>query len=326
MTTNYAIARIKKYSKVSQVGYLVNHHLRSVPVANANQQIKNEVLSQVANIKDFLEDIPKGSKTNAVRFVDCLFTASRFDSKRQLDEWKAKTMEFVKKTYGAENIALAVLHKDETTQHIHVIVKPINPKTQKLGAGWLFDGRDKMQAYQDQYHTAVGSLGFSRGVKGSRAKHQTIKQFYRNISKAETEANEFRTKLTEAIREVEKIPKSQRLFSDTFKEALIPIFGRLLQKAKIVAGLEKVLQAEKKEELANKLASKVEHLEMKLEAITGAPNPSWDEIHSFANSFVKLTDEHAKLVEEVKKKYPTPSPPQDTKKQDSKTKPEYKYR
>lgn len=306
MTKNYAIARIKKYSRVGQVGYLVNHHLRYVEVANADPKIKNEVLHQVEDVKKFLEDIPKGSKKNAVRFIDCLFTASRFEDKRQLEQWKKKTMDFVKETYGAENIALAVLHKDETTDHMHVIIKPINPKTKKLGAGWLFDGRDKMQAYQDKYHLAVGNLGFSRGVKGSRAKHQTIKQFYRKIAQAEIEANEFKTQLAEAVRKVEEIPKTQRIFGDKFRLALVPIFGGLLKKAKVVAGLEKVLQAEKKEELANKLASKVENLEMKLEKLTGEPNPSWTEINTLARSFEQLKEDQAKLVEEVKQKYPTP--------------------
>ncbi len=306
MTKNYAIARIKKYSRVGQVGYLVNHHLRYVEVANADPKIKNEVLHQVEDVKQFLEDIPKGSKKNAVRFIDCLFTASRFEDKRQLEQWKKKTMDFVKETYGAENIALAVLHKDETTDHMHVIIKPINPKTKKLGAGWLFDGRDKMQAYQDKYHLAVGNLGFSRGVKGSRAKHQTIKQFYRKIAQAEIEANEFKTQLAEAVRKVEAIPKTQRFFGDKFKMALVPIFGGLLKKAKVVAGLEKVLQAEKKEELANQLASKVENLEMKLEKLTGEPNPSWTEINTLARSFEQLKEDQAKLVEEVKQKYPTP--------------------
>lgn len=306
MTKNYAIARIKKYSRVGQVDYLVNHHLRSVEVANADPKIKNEVLHQVEDVKKFLEDIPKGSKKNAVRFIDCLFTASRFEDKRQLEQWKKKTMDFVKETYGAENIALAVLHKDETTDHMHVIIKPINPKTKKLGAGWLFDGRDKMQAYQDKYHLAVGNLGFSRGVKGSRAKHQTIKQFYRKIAQAEIEANEFKTQLAEAVRKVEEIPKTQRIFGDKFRLALVPIFGGLLKKAKVVAGLEKVLQAEKKEELANKLASKVENLEMKLEKLTGEPNPSWTEINTLARSFEQLKEDQAKLVEEVKQKYPTP--------------------
>ena len=103
-----------------------------------------------------------------------------------------------------------------------------------------------MQAYQDKYHLAVGNLGFSRGVKGSRAKHQTIKQFYRKIAQAEIEANEFKTQLAEAVRKVEAIPKTQRFFGDKFKLALVPIFGGLLKKAKVVAGLEKVLQAEKK--------------------------------------------------------------------------------
>lgn len=304
MTKNYAIARIKKYSKVSQVGYLVNHHLRAVEVPNANPKIKNEILHQVPDVKEFLEDIPKGSKKNAVRFVDCLFTASKFEDKKQLEEWKQKTMDFVRETYGAENIALAVLHKDETTEHMHVIIKPINPKTKKLGAGWLFDGREKMQAYQDKYHLAVGKLGFSRGVKGSRAKHQTIKQFYRNIARAEIEANEFKTQLANVIKQIQKIPRHQRIFDDKFKNQLIPIFGQLLKKAKVVAGLEKITEVEKKEEKANKLATQVEDLEHKLETLTGTKNPNWVQINALATNLKAIEEQQQKIVEEVKKKYP----------------------
>ena len=84
MTKNYAIARIKKYSRVGQVGYLVNHHLRYVEVANADPKIKNEVLHQVEDVKQFLEDIPKGSKKNAVRFIDCLLLQAGLRTK---DNW-----------------------------------------------------------------------------------------------------------------------------------------------------------------------------------------------------------------------------------------------
>jgi hypothetical protein len=38
-----------------------------------------------------------------------------------------------------------------------------------------------MQAFQDSYHTAMQDLGLERGIKGSKAQHQDIKDFYRIV-------------------------------------------------------------------------------------------------------------------------------------------------
>jgi len=98
---NYAITRIKKHASVKSASYLVNHHLRLAEVANADPQKakKNETLFQVPDIQAFLNDVPKGTKKNACRFVDVLFTASRFDTKQQFEDWKKASWEFAKKTF-----------------------------------------------------------------------------------------------------------------------------------------------------------------------------------------------------------------------------------
>lgn len=38
-----------------------------------------------------------------------------------------------------------------------------------------------MQQFQDSYHTAMSSLELDRGLKGSRAQHEEIKDFYRIV-------------------------------------------------------------------------------------------------------------------------------------------------
>nr|ADO19096.1 plasmid recombination enzyme [Nostoc flagelliforme str. Sunitezuoqi] len=54
---------------------------------------------------------------------------------------------------------------------------PLDEKGQ-LRAKHFFDGRLKMRQFQDSYSEATEHLGLERGIKGSRAQHQEIKDFY----------------------------------------------------------------------------------------------------------------------------------------------------
>lgn len=280
MSKNYAIARIKKYSHVSQAHYLVSHHLRLVTVHNADptKAVKNKILVQ-KDVEKFLMDVPKGSKRNACRFVDCLFTASTFLTKQQRTDWMSETMKFVEREVGRENIALAVLHMDETTPHIHVIFKPVNPKTKKLGAGYWFDGRMKMKAYQDRYYRAVEKLGFDRGDPTRRAKHTTLKQHYTEVNKT-TEAAELEMKkFKESLEAVKKVAENFTLV-DLFKPAtvakkLTPCIQDLWTTGKTVMQYQAYNRLEKKQETSKKLAAENEALRQKLEALTGSTNPDW---------------------------------------------------
>ncbi|MGI2908561.1 plasmid recombination protein [Tolypothrix sp. VBCCA 56010] len=80
----------------------------------------------------------------------------------------------------SDRIVRAELHLDEATPHLHAYFVPIDEKGQ-LRCNHFFDGRQKMQAFQDSYHTAMQHLGLERGIKGSKAQHQDIKDFYRIV-------------------------------------------------------------------------------------------------------------------------------------------------
>jgi len=113
-------------------------------------------------------------------------------------------MDWLKKTYGKENVVAATLHLDESTPHIHASVVPIvrgerrkkpskkeegqtpkkqykkkDPNKPRLCADDVM-ARNKLIEYQDSYAEAMAKYGLQRGVKGSEARHITLTEFYRN--------------------------------------------------------------------------------------------------------------------------------------------------
>jgi hypothetical protein len=80
-----------------------------------------------------------------------------------------------------ERIVRAELHLDEMTPHIHAYLVPLDSLGQ-LNCKSLFGGREKMRRFQDDYHAAVQHLGLERGIKGSLAQHQDMKDFYQIVN------------------------------------------------------------------------------------------------------------------------------------------------
>ncbi len=66
------------------------------------------------------------------------------------------------------------------TPHIHAYFVPLDEKGQ-LRCNHFFDGRQKMRDFQESYFASVQHLGLERGIQGSLAKHQDIKDFYRIV-------------------------------------------------------------------------------------------------------------------------------------------------
>lgn len=310
---NYAITRIKKHASVKSATYLINHHLRLAEVHNADpsRKNKNEVLHQLDDIQKFLNDVPKGTKSNACRFVDVLFTASRFDTKQQFEQWKTATWEFAKQQFGENNIALAVVHNDETTPHIHIIFKPVNPKTQKLGAGHWFDGRKKMQQYQDSYHNAVKHLGFDRGEPGSRAKHKTIRQFYRDVSLAQDELKVFTRAFNEIDQQLKNVSLWDRLKPSNLQKKVKKQLVTAYSSAKRILLFKQVLQTEKVTEENQKLLAQIDTLKDKLELATGYENPTYIQVQQFTDHYKKLESSN-KQSELAEQKRVATTTPQDT--------------
>lgn len=146
--------------------------------------------------------------TNQVRVIRAMLTGTQEDMQRIVQEgrlkaWCADNLEWLRRTFGAENVVSAVLHMDEATPHIHAAVVPIvtgeRRKVQKkktdepnkrkyrtksaarprLCADDVMS-RVKLKEYQDTYAAAMAKYGLQRGIDGSKARHLTTQEFYRN--------------------------------------------------------------------------------------------------------------------------------------------------
>lgn len=84
------------------------------------------------------------------------------------------------KTEEVQNIKHAVLHMDEETPHLHVLVVPIDEKGH-LNAG-AYDGRSFLKNLHTRYTEEIGGkYGLERGREGSVAKREDIAKYYRML-------------------------------------------------------------------------------------------------------------------------------------------------
>lgn len=86
----------------------------------------------------------------------------------KLDDWKKKTVEWVKKEFG-QNVVNLVLHLDEKTPHAHLLAVPMT-KEGKLSAKDFFNP-DTAKRWQDDYAKATN---LKRGIASDR-KHEELK-------------------------------------------------------------------------------------------------------------------------------------------------------
>ena len=64
----------------------------------------------------------------------------------RLDEWCQDNLDWLRKTYGTDNVVSAVLHMDEETPHIHATIVPIVQTERKKQKG----GADRQEEIQDE--------------------------------------------------------------------------------------------------------------------------------------------------------------------------------
>ncbi|MBE9210580.1 plasmid recombination protein [Nostoc sp. LEGE 06077] len=191
----YAIARIKKLKRSSLGGSEAHtarqretpnadrnkHNIRFIGNQNSDETLDSLVIQKIGEQK-------RKIRPDAVYAVEILLTASpeyfRPDCPSQagyyeadkVQAWLTASKKWLEENYG-DRIVRAELHLDEATPHIHAYFVPLDEQRQ-LRAKHFFDGRQKMRQFQDSYSAATEHLGLERGIKGSKAQHQDIKDFY----------------------------------------------------------------------------------------------------------------------------------------------------
>ncbi len=182
--------------------------------------------------------------SNQVRAVRILLTGSPDDMKRieqagKLDDWCRDNLDWLKKTYGAENIVSAVLHLDETTPHIHATMIPIVTGERRKAKAEQTTGKKKyrkkstdtarlcaddvmsrvrLKEYQNTYVEQMAKYGLQRGIDGSEAKHVTTSQYYRDLLTQSESVQENITRLLEQKEQAEQELSSVK--ADIKKEKL----------------------------------------------------------------------------------------------------------
>ena len=213
---NYCIMRIKKLHTNANIGGAISHHLRTRETDNADPELmtKNFFLpneygrtpsghtdtsknadreyrlkQQSVAMARYKKRLPERIRKNAVRAVEFMMTVSPevlqrkdFNSIQYLN----KCTDWAFSKFGNENVFFVAYHFDEKTPHVSLLLTPID-ENGKLNARKFFGTREKLSALQDSFYEEVGKkFGLERGQRGSKAKHQSIKQYYSKINKMET--------------------------------------------------------------------------------------------------------------------------------------------
>lgn len=195
---NYAILRINKYHTFHQIHEQQLHNNREIymPHIDANKTIQNiQLIDPAGNYTDSWKrrikslEIEQNKKVNTRRNsvlaieVMCTFSPDMTDQ-INIKDWAKENVKFLENKFGKENILACTLHMDETTPHIHATIIPID-KSGNLAAKNIINGPKDMKDLQTDYAKLMEPFGLKRGEKKTKAKNQSLVNFYDSINKVE---------------------------------------------------------------------------------------------------------------------------------------------
>lgn len=205
---NYAILRVQKLKTNTAVRGSLKHAFRDQNTPNAIDSLKGEnshigASSVEEAMGNFKGRLPEKVRKNGVRCVEYLMTASpeKMDSmtREQQDGYFSASLEWLKDKHGAENVIYSGIHRDEKTPHLYAYVVPLSQERGEDGAikrpgklncrEFLGGSKNVLSELQDEFANKVGKkYAMDRGVKGSKARHTRISEYYKNVNESTVEA------------------------------------------------------------------------------------------------------------------------------------------
>lgn len=249
----FAIMRCAKKSSMGAVARSLKHCFRELPTPNADpsrtpqnssagSRSTDEAMGQLRQL------LPEKRRKDAVLVVEYLMTASP-------EWWKEATPEQQKaffrhadqwliEKYGKDNIIASVIHRDETSPHLSAFVVPLTAD-KRLSAKEFIGNKTKMSEDQTTFADKVKDLGLQRGIKGSKAKHQTIREYYALANSALT------PKTPEIDVPEPKLLESKAAYGNRVAQATIDAINPALQQLSVQASTaKKRIEAAEREKAA----------------------------------------------------------------------------
>ncbi|WP_226889780.1 MobV family relaxase [Nostoc sp. MG11] len=201
-----AILRVEKLKSFGNIGGSEKHTARLQDTPNADPKKKNvrligetDSLSLEEMVKSKIKQETKHKpRKDAVLCSEIFLSASpeyfRPSDPSRAGEWEEQRMrdftnasrKWLEENYGNKCVR-AELHLDESTPHIHAYIVPVDEKAKQLSHYKMFGGspkecKIKLSKLQDSYAAALAPLGIERGVKGSKATHTKVKEYYAAVN------------------------------------------------------------------------------------------------------------------------------------------------
>jgi len=229
---------------------------------------------------------------NQVRAIRILLTGTHEDMMQiekngKLEDWCQDNIEWLRKTYGIDNVVSVVLHMDESTPHLHATVVPIvqierqrKKKEQEVKRTYRKKApaprlcaddvmsRANLKRYQNTYAEAMQKYGLQRGIEGSEAQHISTHEYYRSLMAQGKDIQEDVEALLkqkeQAEQELSKI-KSERK-TEELKNTAAQTATTALKGINSLLGSNKISKLEKEnEQLKSEIASRDKQI-IKLQA------------------------------------------------------------
>ncbi|AIF45753.1 MobV family relaxase [Virgibacillus sp. SK37] len=185
----------------------LNYDLENETPIDYHEKIK-------AMIDQRVDQSQRKVRKDAVKVASFMITSDKafFDriGEREEKRFFETARDFIGEKYGKENIAYAMVHKDEKTPHMHLGLVPIT-KDNRLSAKDFFGKKQQLHQLQDDFHTHMKENGFDleRGVSSDK-KHLETAKFKLQTVQEKTKELEENLKRIEQIDEFDKKYKEGR--------------------------------------------------------------------------------------------------------------------
>jgi hypothetical protein len=192
---NFGIIRIQKLKTATSVRASLKHALREqiTPNADPEKLANNHIWTEASTVKDAIKNYNARLATqekirkNAVTCVEFLVTASpeAMKAKSALEQraYFEGALRWIEKKHGKENVIFAAVHNDETTPHLTAFVVPIDQRGKLCCKSFYGGSKHTLSELQTEFTEKVANLhNLERGIRGSKAKHVSIKNYYARIN------------------------------------------------------------------------------------------------------------------------------------------------
>lgn len=194
---NYCIMRFQKHKKESIAKVERHQNDREHLKNRAHPERKNKtikryqdetMLQTVKRLQDAQEKrTGRKVRKDAVALVEIVLTFSPEMEEhiaRNFKEWYLKNIQWLKDTFGGDNLIRCDINRDQETLHLHTYIVPIDERGNFNAKKW-FGKKQQIEELQDSYAEYMAEFGLERGLSKNitKAIHQTKQQFERKMAK-----------------------------------------------------------------------------------------------------------------------------------------------